>query len=84
MALCAAFLRFITAAASVSCGVDVERADLLFIVLEEVVNFSEAIVDAGDEEGDDAESLEEFRVLIFVFLVAEEGLCLKVGGMSLR
>lgn len=66
MALCAAFLRFMTAAASVSCE-STERADLVFDdVLEEADDLGEASGEEGEEVEDDVDALEGFRGLVRV------------------
>lgn len=73
MALCAAFLRFMTVAASVSCA-SIDRADLPFDVLEGTVDLGEASGEDGEEVDDDVEALEIFRelVLLAVFSVCWE------------
>lgn len=66
MALCAAFFRFMTAAASVSCE-STERADLVFDdVLEEADDLGEASGEDGEEVEDDVDALEGFRGLVRV------------------
>jgi hypothetical protein len=75
MALCAAFLRFMTAAASVSCA-SIERADLVLDVLEEETDddLGEASGEDGEEVEDDVEALEGLRglVVVVVFSVCWE------------
>lgn len=67
MALCAAFLRFMTAAASVSCA-SIERADLVADddVLGEADDLGEASGEDGEEVEDDVDALECFRELFSV------------------
>jgi hypothetical protein len=68
MALWAAFLRFITAAASGPL-VAAERADLLFLD-DAVVNFGEA---SGEEEEDEKEASEALRAFSLVGLAGSLG-----------
>lgn len=75
MALCAAFFRFMTAAASVSCE-STERADLVFdgvLVEEEADDLGEPSGDDGEEVEDDVDALEGFRGLVRVVLVVFSG-----------
>lgn len=60
MALCAAFFRFMTAAASVSCA-SIERAD--FLEEETDKDLGEASGEDGEEIEDDVDALEGFRGL---------------------
>jgi hypothetical protein len=70
MALCAAFFRFMTAAASVSCA-RIERADLVFddVLAEEADDLGEASGEDGEEVEDDVDALEGFRGLVRVVVL---------------
>lgn len=69
MALWAAFFRFMTAAASVSCACTPDREDLVFDILEEIVDLGEASGEDGEEVEDDEDALEGFRGLVLLVLL---------------
>lgn len=77
MALCAAFLRFMTATASVSCA-STERADLVFdddVLEEEADDLGEASGEDGEEVEDDVDALEGFRGLVRVVMLVVFSVC---------